>query len=52
MLNNSWLGLKILELFLLNTRGIYKSKINPIILSFLEFPLNFLSLVEKEKEKG
>jgi hypothetical protein len=33
MLNNSWLELKILELFLLNTRGIKESsKIGPIIL--------------------
>jgi hypothetical protein len=35
MLNNSWLGLKILELFLLNTRGIYEyNKIGLIFLSF------------------
>jgi hypothetical protein len=52
LVNNSWLGLKILELFLLSSRGIYESsKIAPYFYHFLKFPINSLSLAEKEKEK-
>jgi hypothetical protein len=53
MLNNSWLGLKILELFLLNTRGI-KSLIK-LVPYFYHFSTNyygFPNLIKKRKEES
>jgi hypothetical protein len=53
MLNNSRLGIKILELFLLNTICIYKSnKIGLIFLPFFYYFIQISKFGSKKKRKN